>query len=180
MDKGISALAFAPLDKTCGTYAFATAAGLLRLTQDGGDNWTDLDGNNTLPKRYVTELVFDATNSNVLCITLSGFDEGTPKKPGHVFKTTNALEEAPVWVNVSPPVNIPHNTIVVNPAKPAEVYVGTDLGVWESNNGGDSWTHSGPDNGMPNVAVFDLQINPTTNRLVAFTHGRGAFARPVR
>lgn len=30
--------------------------------------------------------------------------------------------------------------------------------------------------GDANVAVFDLQVNHTTNRLVAFTHGRGAFA----
>jgi hypothetical protein len=29
--------------------------------------------------------------------------------------------------------------------------------------------------GFPNVAVFELQINNTTGRLVAFTHGRGAF-----
>jgi hypothetical protein len=34
----------------------------------------------------------------------------------------------------------------------------------------------GPEIGMPNVAVFDLKINPATNRIVAFTHGRGAFA----
>lgn len=180
MGAGISAIAFAPKDKTCGTYAFATAAGQLRVTQDGGVTWSDLDGNQTLPGRYVTEMVFDDTDSNVLYVTYSGFDEGTPTRPGHVFKTTNALSATPVWNNVSPPVNLPHNTIVVNPANPLEVYVGTDIGVWESKDGGATWTHAGPERGMPNVAVFDLQINPKTNRLVAFTHGRGAFARPVR
>jgi hypothetical protein len=29
---------------------------------------------------------------------------------------------------------------------------------------------------MPNVPVFDLKINATTGRTMAFTHGRGAFA----
>ena len=79
-------------------------------------------------------------------------------------------------MNVSPPVNIPHNTIVVDPSDPTIVYVGTDLGIRKSTSGGNAWTHMGPEIGMPNVAVFDLQINAATNRLVAFTHGRGAFA----
>jgi hypothetical protein len=37
----------------------------------------------------------------------------------------------------------------------------------------------GPDRGMPNVAVFDLEINPDASRLVAFTYGRGAFMLPL-
>jgi hypothetical protein len=124
----------------------------------------------------VTALAFNPTNANVLYVTLSGFDEGTPGQPGHVFKTTNALAASPTWVNVSPPVNIPHNTIVLDPSDPNIVYVGTDLGVWNSANGGSTWTHMGPEIGLPNVAVFELQIDDTTNRLVAFTHGRSALA----
>jgi hypothetical protein len=34
----------------------------------------------------------------------------------------------------------------------------------------------GPEVGMPNVVVNDLQLNPATSRLLAFTYGRGAFA----
>jgi hypothetical protein len=55
------------------------------------------------------------------------------------------------------------------------LYVGTDLGVWESLNGGASWRHYGPDSGLPNVAVTDLDLNRTTNRLTAFTYGRSVF-----
>jgi hypothetical protein len=39
-----------------------------------------------------------------------------------------------------------------------------------------SWTHIGPESGMPNVAAFDLQASAAARRLIAFTHGRGAFA----
>src|SRR5439155_14339478 len=69
-------------------------------------------------------------------------------------------------------------TIVLAPFAPI-VYVGTDLGVWKSTDSGSTWTHMGPETGMPNVAVFELQINQTTNRIVAFTHGRGAFVLDI-
>ena len=76
---------------------------------------------------------------------------------------------------MSPPVNIPHNTVAVDPANPSAVYTGTDLGVWSTTDAGISWAHMGPETGMPNVPVFDVKINPPTKRTVAFTYGRGAF-----
>jgi hypothetical protein len=176
MGSGLSALAFAASDPNCLTYAFGTANGQLRLTANGGSTYVDIDAGNAVPNRGVTALAFNPTNASVLYVTLSGFDEGTPGQPGHVFKTTNALAASPTWVNVSPPVNIPHNTIVLDPSDPTIVYIGTDLGVWMSTNGGSTWTQMGPETGLPNVAVFELQISDTTDRLVAFTHGRGAFA----
>ncbi len=172
----VSGLAFAASDTSCNTYAAGGANGALRVTANGGSAWTNLDAGATVPNRAVTDLAFHPTNPNVLYVTLSGFDEGTPGQPGHLFKTTNALAASPTWTNVSPPVNLPHNTIAIDPTSPNTLYVGTDLGVWTSTDGGGTWGHMGPETGMPNVAVFDLKINPAANRVVAFTHGRGAFA----
>jgi hypothetical protein len=33
----------------------------------------------------------------------------------------------------------------------------------------------GRESGLPPASVYDIQINPTTNRTVIFTYGRGAF-----
>jgi len=167
---------FAASDVNSTTYAYGTDAGELQITKDGGANWTDLNSANAVPSRTVTGLAFDPTNPNVLYVSLSGFDEGTPNQPGHLFRTTNALAAIPQWFDVSPPVDIPNNTVVVDPGNSATVYVGVDLGVWKSTDSGTTWTHMGPASGMPNVAVFELKANHTTDRLVAFTHGRGAFA----
>lgn len=175
MRSSITALAFAPSDDSCNTYAFGTANGQLRVTRDGGMTWTDLDMGNQVPNRYVTDLAFDPNDANILYVTLSGFDEGTPGQPGHVFRTRTALSSAPTWTDVSPPVNLPHNTIVIDPRQPEVIYVGTDLGVWKSTDGAQSWIHLGPETGMPNVAVFELQIAERTGQIVAFTFGRGAF-----
>jgi len=94
-----------------------------------------------------------------------------------LFKTNNALtdEDCPTWVNIGPPVNAPFNTIAVDPANPNRLFLGTDVGVFLSLDGGATWAQFSTQSGMPNVAVFDIEINPFTDRVVAFTHGRGAF-----
>jgi hypothetical protein len=176
----ISALGFAASDSTCRTYAFATGGGQILLTVDGGASWTDLDPGNVVPNRYVSDLAFAPTDGNTLYVTLSGFDEGTPSHPGHVFKTSHALTAPPTWSNVSPPANLPYDSIAVDPVDPQLVYAGADVGVWKSSDGGGSWIHMGPDIGMPNVPVYDLEIHATTHRPFAFTFGRGAFVIACR
>jgi hypothetical protein len=173
----ITAIAFAPSDVSGNTYAFGTADGQLWLTSTGtGNQAQDMNTGGVVPGRYVTAFAFQPNNANILYVTLSGFDEGTPGQSGHVFKTSNALSATPTWVNVSPPVDLPHNAIVIDPANPNNVYVGTDIGVWTSGDAGATWSFmGGPAFGLPNVAVFDVKIQAGTGRVFAFTHGRGAF-----
>ncbi|HRC84331.1 MAG TPA: hypothetical protein PK413_01835 [Thermoanaerobaculia bacterium] len=183
MTQGLGALAFAPSDTTCGTYAFGARAstaiannrGALRVTIDGGTNWTDWDASNQVPERGITDIAFDPSNPSIAYVTLSGFDEATPGFPGHVFRTTNALSGSATWTDISPPANLPANSIVVDPRTPATLYLATDQGVWYSTDSGTTWTHWGPADGMPNVAVFELNMDRLGERLVAFTHGRSAF-----
>jgi hypothetical protein len=170
----ITAIAFAPSDTLGRTYAYGTEDGQLRLTADAGANWGNIDAGDAVPGRFVSGLAFSPANPQELYVTLSGFDEGTPGRPGHLFKTTNALAANPSWSNISPPVNLPQDCIAINPLDPLEIFVGSDIGVWRSGNAGQSWTHLGPLTGMPNVAVFDLQFD-NFGHLTAFTHGRGAF-----
>jgi hypothetical protein len=168
---GIAALAFAP-NTSCNTYAVG-GYGVISVTTNGGASWLNVSAG--LPNRTVTSLAFDPTNSNVLYVTLSGFNKNTPGANGHIFKTTSATTGTPNWISVTTPVDLPHNAIVIDPQNTSHLYVGTDLGVWESLNGGASWRHYGPDSGLPNVAVTDLDLNRTTNRLTAFTYGRSVF-----
>jgi photosystem II stability/assembly factor-like uncharacterized protein len=149
----------------------------MRITTDGGASWSDFDPADAVPNRAVTGIAFAAGNPNIAYVTLSGIDEGTQGqgKPGHVFKSTNALAESPAWRNVSPPANIPFNAVAIDPATPDTVFVGADNGVWATGDGGETWVYMGPEAGVPNVAVFDLQIQASTGKVFAFTFGRGAF-----
>jgi hypothetical protein len=170
----ITALAFAPSDTNGLIYAFGTHDGQLRVTTNGGNSWSDLDPTNGVPGRHISGLAFSPADPSVLYVAVAGFDEGTPGHPGHLFKTANALDAIPGWSDISPPVNLPHNCLVIDPNNHDRVFVGTDIGVWSTTTGGSPWTHLGPGVGMPNVAVFDLRMN-SVGQVTAFTHGRGAF-----
>ena len=170
---GYRAGAFARSDLTANTYAVGFSGGSMRLTTDGGSNWRDLDPANLVPSRSVYDLAFNPTNANILYVALLGTSGGTP---GSVWRTTNALNASPAWENVSFPADVPARSIAMDQDDPAILYVGTQLGVWKTSNGGASWVHMGPEVGMPNVEVDELRLENATGRLVAFTHGRGAFA----
>ncbi|HLJ17143.1 MAG TPA: hypothetical protein VKV15_21800 [Bryobacteraceae bacterium] len=169
----IRAIAFAPSDTTCRTYAFGDNDGFGLLTQDGGTNWNRIDF--SLPCRPLSAMAFDPANPNTLYVTVQSYNAviptGCSNIPGHIFKSTNALSASPTFTNISPPVDVPFDSIVVDPGGP--IYAGSDFGLWVSTNAGTTWSQMGPATGMPNVPVYDLKIG--NGSLVAFTHGRGAF-----
>jgi len=174
----IRALAFAPTDSTCRTYVLGTTDGqLLRTTAGGGDAvaWSSLDPNGDVAKRMVTGFAFHPTDASTLYVTVGGFDQGTPLRPGHLFRTTNALAASPRWVRVSGTSNLPHNAVAFDPVDPQVIYVATDVGLWYTTDGGTHWDHMGPERGLPNVAVSDVRVHPKTRRVFAFTFGRGVF-----
>lgn len=175
----IHTIAFTGADGgTCNAYAYGTGGGFMRITADGGTTWSDFDAADAIPNRAVTSIAFAKSNPNVAYVTLSGVDEAAPRapaRPGHVFRTTNALAAAPTWTNVSPPSNVPFNVIAIDPTTPTTVYAGADNGMWASRDGGASWAYMGPGSGMPNTAVFDVQIQASTGKVFAFTFGRGAY-----
>ena len=70
-------------------------------------------------------------------------------------------------------LDVEHNALVVDPVVPNNVYVGADIGVWHSPDGGVNWNPL--QNGLPDAPVFDLQIHPTQRLLRAATHGRGLY-----
>jgi len=170
----ISAMAFAPSDTSGQIYAYGTEDGQLRVTSSGGGPWADPDPAKTLPGRYISGLAFSPASANTLYVTYSGFDETTPGHPGHLFKTTNVFAGTPAWTNISPPVDLPNNCLAIDPDFPGTIYVGADIGIWKTTDGGGTWSHDGPSAGMPNVAVYDLRMS-SGGKVTAFTHGRGAF-----
>ena len=152
----ISAMAFAPSDNRGLLYAFGTEDGQLRITFNAGASWNDLDPADAVPNRYVSGLAFSPANPNILYVTLSGFDGSLPGQPGHLFETTNAFAATPTWTDVSPPVDQPNNCLAIDPGSAANLYVGTEQGVWNSANGGGTWTHYGTADGMPNLQRMEL------------------------
>jgi len=134
---------------------------------DSGSTWVDISSG--LPAgRYVTRIAVNQTNHLKVYVTYSGYNTAE-----HIYRTENGGDS---WTNISNNLpDIPVNTIVINPLNPNILYVGTDLGVFESVNDGLSWTSA--NTGLANVVVHELFLKPNGEdfNLVAATHGRGMY-----
>ena len=171
----VLAIGYAPSDSSCNTYAFANRGGEVYLTLNGGGTWANLDPAHNLPGRPINGLAFHPSNPATLYIAFSSFDNATPGRPGHIFRTTNAMAASPTWVDISPASDVPFNVLAIDPRNPSLIYAGSDTGLWQSIDGGALWTRQGLAEGMPTASVYDIQINPATDQTVAFTYGRGAY-----
>ncbi|HTK81747.1 MAG TPA: T9SS type A sorting domain-containing protein [Bacteroidota bacterium] len=132
---------------------------------NGGTSWSNVTG--TLPDRYPTDIEYDPRVSTTAYVTYSGY--GTP----HVYKTTNL---GGTWTNISSNLpDIPHQAITIDPEEPVSIFVGTDLGVYHSANGGATWEEF--NTGMPPAMVLDLTASRSNGMLRAATFGNGVYQR---
>jgi hypothetical protein len=151
-------------------YAGNSAGGVsvsFDVPNAGAGTWTDIsDG---LPLRFVSEIEVDSSDptGKTAYATFSGFDANTPATPGHVFKTTDGA----TWTDISG--DLPDISTTCIALKGSSIYVGTDIGVFQSDDGGAHWVFL--DDGLPHVAVFGLDRNLATGDIIASTHGRGMF-----
>lgn len=138
------------------------------FTHDGGLTWEESDVGLREP-RYIGDLAVHPDDSDQAYAVVGGF--GT----GHVFQTTDGGR---TWRDRTGNLpDHPVNAVLYDPDDPGGIYIGTDLGVFHSARGGDTWDMLA--DGMPMAAVFDLAARPGTGRLVAATHGRGMFEIPI-
>jgi hypothetical protein len=148
----------------------STSPSRIQVTTNSGSIWSNVTIN-PLPNRYVTQIVIDPNDAARAWALYSGYNTNTPSSPGHVFLTTN---RGTTWADRSGNLpDLPVNAGVVDPANPNHLVIGTDLGVFESLNGGTSWTQQ--NSGLANVQVTDLDLRQGDGIVVAATHGRGMF-----
>lgn len=153
---------------TAPTTLFGGTTGNVFVTTNGGQSWANITGD--LPDRFAMDLEVDPTNEAVAYITFSGFGAG------HVFKTEDYGDN---WEDISLGLpDVPTNAVVVDPLFPDNIYVGNDLGVFASVDGGLNWEPY-LEGLFEATMVFDLKISPLNRKLRAATHGNGAFQRDL-
>jgi Bacterial Ig domain len=156
-----------------------TATGNVEVSVDSGVTWTDTNlAASPIPNRFVTDFAVDPVSSSHVFVGVSGFDNGaTIGKIGHFFESSNG---GTTWTNRSGTgagalPDTPVNAIVYdNSTVPARLFVGTDVGVFASLDGGSNWARMGQQ--LPNTVILDLLLDPAAGSLIAATHGRGMFS----
>jgi hypothetical protein len=164
----IESLEFAPSNNTI-LYATDGAA-VKRFNLSGTWSTTTITGN--LPAlSNITELAVDPTDANHVLISIGGYSS-TQK----VYETFNANAASPTWTSIVRNLpNVPVNCIVMSNDAANSIYIGTDIGVFVTNDNRVNWIMY--NNGLPTTRIYDLEINTAlaTDRIYAGTFGRGVF-----
>jgi hypothetical protein len=131
----------------------------------------------------VGKVYIDPNNSNTAYIAYGGL--GTTAAPiTHLWKTTDLAGGAGTWVAMSNGLpDVPIDAIVADRLSSTgtnaatTLYLGTDIGVYRSTDGGTNWAVFNPGNTLPVVPIFDMAFQQnevsSTRILRIATHGRG-------
>jgi len=128
--------------------------------------WTRV-GAGTLPARSVLSVTVDPRDSQTAYATFGGFNES------NVWKTTNS---GAAWTSISTGLpSAPARSLAVHPRNSNWIYLGTEVGIFASEDGGNTWRV--PHDGPANVAVRQLIF--VNDDLVAATFGRGVYKATI-
>ena len=123
--------------------------------------------------RVVTSVNVNLNNANHVVITLGGY--GNTR---FVMESNDALSATPTWTDITGNLpSMPVYDAVIDPDDENRIVIGTDLGIWVTENGGTTWTEA--NQGMARVPVFEIrgyEWKPWMGmEMYIGTHGRGYF-----
>jgi len=142
-----------------------TDDGNLQVTRDGGKSWK-----NVSPKKgvYVSRVIASRFNEGTAYATFDGHRSNDFAV--YVFMTTDYGETwKPIRTGLTDDAGTVH-VIREHFRNPKLLFLGTERGLYISNDQGGHWTRLKLN--LPTVPVDDIAIHPRENDLVLATHGR--------
>lgn len=157
--------AVAPSNQDVNTIWAGTDDGLIHITRDGGENWTNITPAGLTSWSKVSQLDaghFD-NNTAYAAINRIRLDDMRP----HIYRTHDGGK---TWQEVvrGLPDNAPVNTVREDPVRKGMLVCGTERAVYFSLNDGDDWMPLRLN--MPATSIRDLVIHG--DDVVVGTHGR--------
>ena len=144
--------------------------GVVSITTNGGNDWNKIKSFPKVPDMsYISDVLFSSHDKNTAYITIDNHKRGDFKP--YVLKTTDLGKS---WKMISG--NLPErgfaHTIVEDHVDSNLLFVGTEFGLFFTQNGGNSWNKF---SSLPTTAVRDLEIQRRENDLVVASFGRGVY-----
>lgn len=163
-----------PLKK--GLIYAGTDDGNIHITRNEGGSWEKIT-NGLPPGLFIASIEASRFDEGTVYIAVNGKRHNDFKT--YLFKST---DYGKTWKNIA--ASVPGgiaNVVKEDPTGKNILYLGTDLAVYVSIDGGKKWEVLG--SGLPAAFVFDLALQTQENLVVIGTHGRGAWVvdiLPVR
>ncbi|HEX8618065.1 MAG TPA: hypothetical protein VF911_10810, partial [Thermoanaerobaculia bacterium] len=174
----IIAIAPSPIER--GVIWAGSDDGRVHVTRDGGANWTSVEGNikGVPANTWVPEIKASRHNAGTAFVVFD--DHRRSNWTPYVYRTT---DYGRTWTSlVTKDIQGYVHAIEQDPVDPDLLFLGTEFGLFVSNDAGKSWLKW--KHGVPTVAVMGLVVHPRDHDLVIGTHGRAAFViddiRPLR
>jgi hypothetical protein len=165
----IESLEFAPNNST---ILYATQGSTVKRFNLSAGVWSTTTITGNLPAlSNITELAVDPDNSSHVVLSVGGYTASQK-----VYETFNANAASPTWNAIVRNLpNVPINCIVMNNDIANSIYIGTDIGVFVTNDNRVNWIMY--NNNLPTTRVYDLEINNAAaiDVIFAATFGRGVF-----
>ena len=167
--KRISAIAVAKTDPNIVWYG--TEDGQLYYSTNALSStptWRSVS--NTLPSRYVMQIFIDPDSPTKVYVTQGGFKDGNLRYTtdyGNTWTVSSAAGGLPI---------APIRTVTRNPSNPSWLYIGGEVGLFTSQDGGVTWSTN--TDGPANVQIDQLDWEDS-NHLIAATFGRGMYMATI-
>ena len=161
----VTTIAVSPLDRNI--VIAGTGDGRVHISTNAGGSWENIsDG---LPNRWITRVAGDPFESSTIYATVSGFRWDEPEP--HVYKSTNLGQD---WTDISGNLpELPVNDIIPDPDVEGRLFVGTDAGIYYTENSGNIWASL--NQGIPSVPIVAMKLHNPTRSLVIGTYGISAY-----
>ena len=145
--------------------------GLVHVSVNDGGKWSTYESFPGVPERtYMQDLKPSLHDESTVYAVFNNHKNGDFKP--YVLKSTNKGNS---WTSIAG--NLPDRGSVYSLAEdhvdPNVLFVGTEFGIYFTNDGGDHWVKLGA--GMPTIAIRDIDIQRRENDLVLASFGRGFY-----
>ncbi len=146
-----------------------TDDGNVQITKDGGKTWVNTVENipNLPQNTWVYHIEASVHDAGTAYAVFDGHTSGdmTP----YVYKTTDFGIS---WTSIATDdIKTFARNIQEDTKNPNLLFLGTEMGLYITNNGGESWSQF--TNNLPPVAIHYIALQDQTNDLILGTHGRG-------
>lgn len=162
----MSVIKAVPVSDRIVVYAGSSSGQIFRTTNalDANPVWREITNN--YPGGWVSDIAVDSSNSDRVFVSRSGFGLS------RLYLTNDG---GVTWEAIGANLpNVPANSVAIDPIDPDRIYVGSDAGVFESLDGGN--TFAAMMQGFPlGTVVNDLEVSEEPHLLTAGTYGRGAW-----